>query len=322
MTQESLGQLIGHCAPEALQQILWQGLRQELSPAVAVARLLIHTQDAAYVEQLLSLVAERASVLPSTATARQRAAEMRRLLQENRDGCARIIHILQGGMNTDVLAPSSEAGIAFWTQFFDRAVRQSEEASVAVYSLGNPHLLQEATAEVIALLDTWGVLQPERTVLQIGCGIGRFEAALASRVREVHGIDIAPGMVEAARRRCRGLANVHIQACSGQDLALFGARVFDLVYAVDSFPCVYQAGPALVERYFAEVARVLTPGGDFVLLNFTYRSDPEADRTDVQDLARRYGFEVAVNGTSPLQLWDGRAWWLRSLHPHCSLDRC
>ena len=69
MTKESLGQLIDHCAPEALQHILWQGLRRELSPAVAVARLLIHTQDAAYVEQLLGLVAKGASVLPNAATA-------------------------------------------------------------------------------------------------------------------------------------------------------------------------------------------------------------------------------------------------------------
>jgi SAM-dependent methyltransferase len=311
MTQENLEQIIGNNEPEALRYILWQCLKGEISPAVAIMGLLIQTQDIERVENLLGRVTVRTSALPPGAGAPRRAVEMHRLFQGHRDGCARIVQMLRNGMNAGMCARSSEEGIARFAQLFDWAVQQSEEASVALYSLGDPQLLNEATAEVISLLDAWQVLGPERTMLQIGCGIGRFEAVLSSRVREVHGIDVAPGMVEAARRRCRGLANVHIQACSGHDLTLFAAGMFDLVYAVDSFPCLYQAGPDLVERHFAEVARVLKHGGDFVIFNFTYRGNPEADRMDVQELSRRYGFEVVVNGSSLLQLWDGRAWWLR-----------
>jgi SAM-dependent methyltransferase len=311
MTQENLVQIIGNNEPEALQHILWQCLRGEISAAVAIMHLLIQTQDVERVEHLLGMVTDRISALPPAAGAHQRATEMHRLFQEHRAGCARVAQMLRDGVNTGVCARSAAEGIAHFAQLFDWAVQQSEEASVALYSLGDPQLLDEATAEVVSLLDAWEVLRPERTVLQIGCGIGRFEAVLSSRVREVHGIDIAPGMVAAASRRCRGLANVHIHACSGHDLTLFGAGVFDFVYAVDTFPLVYQAGLDLVERHFAEVARVLKHRGDFVIFNFTYRGNPEADRMDVQELSRRYGFEVVVNGSSLLQLWDGRAWWLR-----------
>ena len=311
MTQENLGQVIGNSEPEALQHTLWQCLKGEISPAVAIMGLLIQTQDVERVANLLGGVTDRISALPPTAAEHQRAAEIHRLFQEHRDGCARIAQMLRDGVNTGVLAHSSKEGISRFAQLFDWAVQQSEEASVALYSLGDSQLLHEATAEVISLLDAWEVLEPERTVLQIGCGIGRFEAMLSSRVREVHGIDVAPGMVDAARRRCRGFANVHIQVCSGHDLGLFGEGVFDLVYAVDTFPYLYQAGPDLVERHFVEVARVLKHGGDFVIFNFTYRGTPEADRMDVQELSRRHGFAVVVNGSSLLQLWDGRAWWLR-----------
>jgi ubiquinone/menaquinone biosynthesis C-methylase UbiE len=236
---------------------------------------------------------------------------MQRLFRENREGCTCIARMLRSGVNAGALASSPEDRLASIAELFNWAVQQSQEASVALYSLGSLQLLQTATAEVIALFDRWKVLGRERIVLQVGCGIGRFEAALASRVREAHGIDIAPGMVEAARRRCTGIENVCLQVGSGHDLAPFGPGMFDLVYAVDTCPYLYQAGSTLLERHFAEVARVLKPGGDFVILNFTYRGDPEADMMDVQMLARKHGFEIIVNGSCPLKLWDGRAWWLR-----------
>jgi SAM-dependent methyltransferase len=310
---EKLAELIGSIEPEVLQQIIAQYLEGEISAAIAITRLLIHMQDAERVEGLVRVIAEHTSALPPTSGAHQRGAEMRRLFGENRDGCLRIAHILRGGMDFSGPARSLEEGIADCAQLFERAVRQSEEASVALYSLGSPQLLNAATAEVIALLDAWGLLGPQSSILQIGCGIGRFEAALAGRVKEAYGIDISPAMVEAARHRCQELDNVHIQACSGRDLALFSAGTFDLVYAVDTFPCLYPSGWELVARYFAEVARVLKPRGDFAIFNFTYRGSAEADRADVQSFSRRYGFEVVVNGSYPFQLWDASAWWLRTM---------
>jgi SAM-dependent methyltransferase len=311
MIDDEVLQFVSRGEPARLQQIIWQCLSEKISPAIAVMQLLIETEDAESVENFLNVVMNKVSSRPSTIGERERIAELQRLFRENREGCTRIVRMLRGGVNASALGSSPEDRLVRLAELYNWAVHQSEEASVALYSLGSSQLLQTATAEVIALLDTWKVLGRERIVLQVGCGIGRFEAALASRVREAHGIDIAPGMVEAARRRCIRLENVFFQVGSGHDLTPFATGMFDLVYVVDTCPCLHQAGPTLLEQHFAEVARVLKPGGDFVILNFTYRSDPEADVLDIQMLARRHGFEIVVNGSRPLKLWDGRAWWLR-----------
>jgi SAM-dependent methyltransferase len=208
-------------------------------------------------------------------------------------------------------AGSSQDELERCRRLFDRFVRASAEASVALYSFGSPDLLHAATREVIELLARLGVLGRERHVLEIGCGIGRFQEALAGRVAAITGIDIATGMIEAARKRCAGLANVTLRETSGRDLAPFPSGSFDLVLAIDAMPYIWRAGAALVAVHFAEVARVLRPGGDFVILNLSYRGDLDLDRQDVRRLGEAAGLRVLRNGTTDLRLWDGATFHLR-----------
>lgn len=289
----------------------------EPSPAIALMRLLIETEDADRVGELLDAAVAEVASLPADAAARRRAVELHQLFHANRAGCTRIAAMLTSGVDTGTPAASIDEGIAFCTRLFDWSVRQSEEASVALYSLGNPQLLDQATAEIVTLLEQWNVLGPDRTILQIGCGIGRVERALAQRVREAYGIDVSANMIEVARRRCADFDNVRLSTCSGRDLAAFEAATLDLVYSVDAFPYLYQSGMALVETHFREVARVLKGSGHFVILNFSYRGDAAADRRDVGRLAAETGFEVLVDGTTPFTLWNGLAFQLR-LQPRAS----
>ena len=67
----------------------------------------------------------------------------------------------------------------------------------------------------------------------------------------------------------------------------------------------------MVDRYFSEVARVLKPGGDFVIFNFSYWNDDEADISAVHRLATKYSFDELTVGERPLALWDGLAFHLR-----------
>ena len=80
---------------------------------------------------------------------------------------------------------------------------------------------------------------------------------------------------------------------------------------MDSFPYIFQAGPALAEAHFHEAARVLRPGGDFVLFNYSYRDDLESDKRDVHRLARAAGFTVVVAGAQLFTFWDGIAFRMR-----------
>jgi SAM-dependent methyltransferase len=231
-------------------------------------------------------------------------------VEDNLDGCRRIERMLRSGIDTDAAAASVEDGIAFCRHLFDWSVQQSSPSSVALYSLGSERILDEATREVVALLRRWRIVGGPRDMLEIGCGIGRFQKALAFDVHTITGIDVSANMIAAARTRCQGIPNVVLRECSGRDLAAFDDASFDAVLAVDSFPYLYQSGMPLVERHFAEVRRVLRPDGDFVILEFSYRNDIAADMADVQRLAAANGFTLRVAGEQPFSLWDGAAFML------------
>ncbi len=297
---------LGEIEPRVAREVLLDLLSDEISPAIALSRLLLALGWPAEVEEALAEVAQRwgRPLHPSL-------YELARLFQDHPEGCERVATMLREHPDPDVSISPAEDVIAACRSFFDRAVERSETASVAAYSLDDPALLERATREVVDLFERWGLLGADRRTLEIGCGIGRMQAALAPRVGEAHGIDISPRMVETARKRCAGLPNVHLSLASGRDLAAFADESLDLVYAVDSFPYVFQAGPALAEAHFHEAARVLRPGGDFVIFNYSYRDDLEGDKRDVHRLARAAGLTVMVAGGQPFKFWDGIAFRLR-----------
>ncbi|MEO5702737.1 MAG: class I SAM-dependent methyltransferase [Gammaproteobacteria bacterium] len=308
----TLQTLISEVYPSALQPLLSQFLSGDISAAVALMYLLIETRSLEKVSIAVNNLAVRVDALPDSGSRhRELLKELAELIKENQDGCGRITDMLLADVDTDEPAPSVEAGIAFCKRLFDWSVQQSPEASVALYSLGNPEILAAATGEVVDKMEEWGLLKPEHCALEIGCGIGRFQSALATRLQHITGIDVSAQMIKEAQTRCAGLANVHLEESPGYDLAQFPAHSFGLVFAVDSFPYLCQSGMPLVEAHFHEAARVLKPDGDFLILNFSYRNNPLLDHNDVNRLAAMAGFAVVLNGAQPFALWDGVAFHLR-----------
>jgi ubiquinone/menaquinone biosynthesis C-methylase UbiE len=196
-----------------------------------------------------------------------------------------------------------------WSSVFDQAAAVSTEASVALYSLGRSDLLRAATDEIVDRMRAWGVLTPGCTALEIGCGNGRVLHALAPEMDLAVGIDISLRMLGAARQRCTGIPTTVFIRSSGRDLAAFADALFDLVYAVDVFPYLVQSG--LAARHVREAARVLTAGGSFLILNYSYRKDADADRAEIAQLAAECGLIVRRNGTSDFTLWDGETYLLQ-----------
>ena len=96
-------------------------------------------------------------------------------------------------------------------------------------------------------------------VLEVGCGTGHLLERLASRGVEVTGLDRSRQMVKAARRRLikAGLAANVIHG-KAQSLPFPAASVGTIV-------TVFPSGYARDERTWREFARVLRPGGRWIL---------------------------------------------------------
>jgi len=284
----------------SLDQPIEDCLAERISPEVAVARMLltgIATEG---------IVAGLARHRPSTDDARWMA--MARLVEGRGAALDRLAaEVAATGAQHDA---SGNDGLARIAAFFDRAVAHSPEASVALYSLGDPAILAQATDEIVGWLRSLGLLHADADVLDLGCGIGRIAAALAPLCRSVLGLDVSAGMVAEARRRVAA-PNVRFDQTEGRDLDALPGGAFNLVLAVDSFPYMVQAGPAVVGRHVAGAARVLRPGGALVVLNFSYRGDRAADRADAATLAAAHGFTLEQDGIAPFGVWDGTAFVLR-----------
>jgi SAM-dependent methyltransferase len=292
-------------SPERLRPAL-AGCGSGALPAnVALLRLAMEATGAGEVEGALAHAAEAARHLGETGAA-GRLGEALGLWRANPQAFGLVRSVLGG-----VEHGGSEGGVAQWAEAFDRLAAATPEGGVALYALGNPDLLREATTEVVARLGGWGLLGRDRRVLEVGCGIGRLAAALSPHVAHVTGLDVSEGMIARARERCGGLANVTLAVSSGRDLAGVGDGSADLVLAADVFPYLVQAGAEVVERHGAEAARVLGPGGHLVILNYSYRGDPGRDREDVAALAGRHGFELARVATGDFALWDAATFVLR-----------
>jgi len=310
---EVVARLTDGIEPETVRRVLVQCLAGELSPQAALMRMVCETESVTLVRAAVDEVTERAATSSRAGDnlVRDRVDDLTELFVENEAGCERIADLLRSGAESGAPAPTPTEGIAFYERLFDWSVRQREEGSVALSSLGSSETVEAATREIVAQLDRWGLLGPDRKVLQIGCGIGRFELALAPRVAEAHGVDVSTEMIKVAERRCEALPNVFLQKTSGQDLAMFDDASLDLVYAVDSFPFLLQSGMELVDRHFAEARRVLKPGGHLAILNFSYRGDPARDDADVRALAAAHDLELVESGVRPFSLWNGVAWVMR-----------
>jgi ubiquinone/menaquinone biosynthesis C-methylase UbiE len=108
--------------------------------------------------------------------------------------------------------------------------------------------------EAKALLSAAGTLDGWR-VIDVGSGTGRFTAELARQGARPVAVDRDPSMLAVARRRTRGPL-VLADACA----LPFADASFDVAFAVTLCEFVDDVGAV-----FAEMARVVRPGGRFVV---------------------------------------------------------
>ena len=138
-----------------------------------------------------------------------------------------------------------------------RRVRRAFDRVAAGYETGAV-LQRTVESHSLARLDLIRIVP--RTIVDLGCGPGVAGRALLRRYRgaQVIGVDMAPAMLHAARRRRRWFSAQRFVCADGLAMPLPADSV-DLVFS--NLTVQWCADPAAL---FAEVWRVLRPGGLFL----------------------------------------------------------
>ncbi|MBS45932.1 MAG: methyltransferase type 11 [Nocardioides sp.] len=98
--------------------------------------------------------------------------------------------------------------------------------------------------------------RPGQRVLDVGCGSGTLLETCAALGAEVVGVDVAPGMVEAARRRVPAATVLEADAQTADLRAPVAPAAYDAV--VSRFGAMFFADPSAA---FANVRSAVAPGG-------------------------------------------------------------
>lgn len=111
-----------------------------------------------------------------------------------------------------------------------------------------------------------------RDVLEVGSGRGGGASFVARyhRPRQLTGVDFSPQAVALCQRRHAAVSNLRFAVGDAENLPFPDAQ-FDAVINVESSHCYGH-----VDRFFAEAARVLRPGGFFLYTDFRAAEDVPA----------------------------------------------
>lgn len=185
----------------------------------------------------------------------------------DRPGPAYMMAALGDGA-TPVQAPAD-----YVTGFFDWYAEHFDEHLVQRLEYSGPQAVARALAQALG--------HPPRHLVDLGCGTGLAVQALDPPPKAATGIDLSPAML--ARASARALYDTLLEGDLVERLSEFAPAAADAVIAVDTL--VYVGDIAGV---FAEVARILDPGGVFVA---TFEALPE----HASDAAGA-GWELAATG--------------------------
>ena len=146
-----------------------------------------------------------------------------------------------------------------------------------------PPALSEAFTGVSASLVVLSEAKPGETILELGCGGGLDTVLLTERVGpqgQVIGVDCASPMLARARTNLQQLGHTNV--------TFFSVPAEHLPLADNSVDCVVSNGifnlSADKDAIFAEVRRVLKPGGRTVNAEIVLRAEPtQAERDNQED---------------------------------------
>ena len=133
-----------------------------------------------------------------------------------------------------------------------------------------------------------GTLEGKR-ILEFGCGVGRLLKHMPKYCERIHGVDIAPNMIEFARENINNI-DVVLRLSNGKVLPYANSE-FDVIYSIH----VLQHIPTreMLLDTLKEICRVLKPGGT-AALHFNKKIS-ETDREPGQFAGYRPKLENAIS---------------------------
>jgi ubiquinone/menaquinone biosynthesis C-methylase UbiE len=139
--------------------------------------------------------------------------------------------------------------------------------------------------------------------LEIGCGAGRITKHLPSYFREVYAIDVSEKMIEYAQKHMIN-NSVSFYISNGASIPLNDHSVFS-VFSTHVFQ--HLDSISVARNYFKEIARVIIPGGTFMIHLPIYRWPSNRKLFTLQySLIKRVGDIKANLSRLLLQLGIGR----------------
>ena len=153
-------------------------------------------------------------------------------------------------------APKTRGHVIHWARYYDLFGK--------LISFGRDKAIRQKLMEIAAP-------SPGETVVDVGCGTGTLAIAIRPRVGEgaVHGIDASPEMIEVAKEKAaKAGSSVDFQVALIEAIP-FPVASFDLV---TSSLMLHHLPDDLKRQGFAEIRRVLKPGGRFLAMDFAAHS--------------------------------------------------
>lgn len=150
-------------------------------------------------------------------------------------------------------APQTRGKVIRWARWYDLGSK--------LLSFGRDKAIRAKALELAAI-------RPGEKVLDVGCGTGTLAigaSEAAGDTGEVHGIDPSPEMIDVAQRKAAG-SGCEVRFETGVIEALpYPDGEFDVVL---SSLMLHHLPDDVKQKGFAEVLRVLKPGGRFLAVDF------------------------------------------------------
>ena len=175
---------------------------------------------------------------------------------------------------------SQTASIEWWNKSLDEVGIHGMDKLVSADAKWSSVLQSGRDDLARAIAITGMACGQERTVVEVGCGLGRMSVALADHFGRVVGVDIAPRLIEEARRR-NELSRVSFEVADGVHLRPATITECDTVFSYEVFYYINAKG---LETYFQDAFGLLRSGGQFV---FQLNLEPIHLKTRFSFLLRR-----------------------------------